>query len=85
MIAEFSEFPPEVAASQQLSGDAESAPAAAPYDGRILLVPAHDQADEVTAAMLAQILEQEGRVALLVLWVHRPLKCSHRFSQARKT
>jgi hypothetical protein len=37
MIAEFSEFPPEVAASQQPSGDPESAPAAAPIDGRILL------------------------------------------------
>ncbi len=64
MIAEFSEFPPQLAASQQLSGDAESAPAAAPHDGRILFVPAHDQADEVTAAMLAQILEQAGRVVL---------------------
>jgi predicted PurR-regulated permease PerM len=64
MIAEFSEFPPQLAASQQLSGDAESAPAASPRDGKILFVPAHDQADEVTAAMLAQILEQAGRVVL---------------------
>jgi len=30
----------------------------------MVLVPAHDQADEVTAAMLGQILEQQGRVAL---------------------
>jgi predicted PurR-regulated permease PerM len=64
MITEFSEFPPELVASQQLSDDAESAPASTAYEGRILLIPAHDQADEVTAAMLAQILEQEGRVAL---------------------
>ena len=63
MIAEFSEFPPLLAASQQPSGNAESAPAA-PDDGRIIFVPAHDQADEVTAAMLAQILEQAGRVVL---------------------
>jgi hypothetical protein len=63
MIAEFSEFPPQLAASQQLSGDAESAPAA-PHDGRIIFIPAHDQADEVTAAMLAQILDQAGRVVL---------------------
>jgi predicted PurR-regulated permease PerM len=64
MIAEFSEFRPALVASEELIGAAESAPAAAPYDGRILFVPAHDQADEVTAAMLAQILEQDGRVAL---------------------
>jgi predicted PurR-regulated permease PerM len=64
MIAEFSESPQALIDSQGASGDAKSAPAAAPYDGRILFVPAHDQADEVTAAMLAQILEQEGRVAL---------------------
>ena len=63
MIAEFSEFPRQLAASQQLSGNAESAPAA-PHDGRIIFIPAHDQADEVTAAMLAQILEQAGRVVL---------------------
>jgi predicted PurR-regulated permease PerM len=64
MLAEFSEFPPQLAASRQLSGDAESALSAAPHDGRILFVPAHDQADEVTAAMLAQILEQAGRGVL---------------------
>jgi hypothetical protein len=32
--------------------------------GRILCIPAHDRADEVTAAMLAQILEQNGLAAL---------------------
>ena len=63
MLAEFSEFPPQLAASQQPSGNAESAPAA-PHDGRIIFIPAHGQADEVTAAMLAQILEQAGRVVL---------------------
>lgn len=64
MIAEFSELPPGAIGSEELSGDAESTPSAAPCEGRILLVPAHDQADEVTAAMLSQILEQDGRAAL---------------------
>jgi hypothetical protein len=32
--------------------------------GRILCVAAHDQADEIAAAMLAQILEQQGDVAI---------------------
>src|SRR5207245_744133 len=41
MIAEIAEVP----AAAQLSGNAELAQAASPYDGRILLVPAHDQAD----------------------------------------
>jgi hypothetical protein len=30
----------------------------------MLCLPAHDQADEITAAMLAQLLEQKGYVAL---------------------
>jgi len=33
-------------------------------DGRVLCIPAHDQADEITAAMLAQLLEQRGCIAL---------------------
>ena len=31
---------------------------------RILCVPAHDRADEITAAMLAQLLEQKGFVTI---------------------
>ncbi len=38
-----------------------------PRNARILYVPAHDQADEVAAAMLAQLLEQQGDVALSFL------------------
>jgi hypothetical protein len=54
MIAEFSEY--------QL---AESASGAAEHpDARIVCLPAHDRADEITAAMLAQILEQKGFVTL---------------------
>jgi len=33
-------------------------------NGRILCVPAHDQADEIAAAMLSQLLEHEGYVSL---------------------
>jgi predicted PurR-regulated permease PerM len=38
-----------------------------PPNGRILCVPAQDQADEIAAAMLAQLLEQQGDVALSFL------------------
>lgn len=38
-----------------------------PRNGRILCVPAQDQADEIAAAMLAQLLEQQGDVALSFL------------------
>ena len=33
-------------------------------EGRILIIPAHDEADEIAAAMLAQLLEQAGRPAV---------------------
>jgi predicted PurR-regulated permease PerM len=82
MIAEVSELSPASVGSDELSGKSAPAPY---YGGRILLVPAHDQADEVTAAMLGQILEQEGRVALSCPWAHRASKCSHCLSRARKT
>jgi predicted PurR-regulated permease PerM len=52
MIAEFSEYPSEETA---------------PVDhgtSRILCVPAHDRADELSAAMLAQLLEQRGYATL---------------------
>jgi hypothetical protein len=58
MIAEFSEY--QLADN---SADADSAPisdAGAPVNARIICLPANDRADEVTAAMLAQILEQKG-------------------------
>lgn len=38
-----------------------------PRNARILCVPAHDQADEVAAVMLAQLLEQQGDVTLSFL------------------
>jgi hypothetical protein len=51
MVVEFSEYQLEERASED----------AAPHlNARILCLPAHDRADEVTAAMLAQLLEQKG-------------------------
>jgi predicted PurR-regulated permease PerM len=58
MIAEFSEY--------QLA-DSSSAPIPDPEEhlnARILCLPAHDRADEITAAMLAQLLEQKGYATL---------------------
>ncbi|HWE49518.1 MAG TPA: AI-2E family transporter [Bryobacteraceae bacterium] len=52
MVAEFSESVPSTPAPEGLAG------------GRVLCVPAHDQADEIAAAMLAQLLEHEGFIAL---------------------
>jgi predicted PurR-regulated permease PerM len=56
MIAEFSEYQP--AASSAEEGAAPN------LDTRVLCLPAHDRADEITAAMLAQLLEQKGLAAL---------------------
>ena len=50
MVAEFSEQKSEAPARQ--------------INFRVLCVPAHDQADEIAAAMLAQLLDHEGFVAL---------------------
>jgi len=58
MIVEFSEYQ---LADRSTEGDSVSMPDAAErLKSRILCLPAHDQADEVTAAMLAQLLEQKG-------------------------
>jgi predicted PurR-regulated permease PerM len=63
MIAEFSEY--QTAHSSPVEEDTDrGSRATANVSGRILCLPAHDQADEITAAMLAQLLEQNGYVAL---------------------
>jgi predicted PurR-regulated permease PerM len=62
MIAEFSEYQPPESSSAEASAPAPDA--ADHFDGRILCLPAHDQADEITAAMLSQLLEQKGLAAL---------------------
>ncbi len=45
-------------------GSAPGPHAAEQLDARILCIPAHDRADEITASMLAQLLEQKGLAAL---------------------
>jgi hypothetical protein len=66
MLVEFSEKTLQSdAASAEGTGEAltvERNPEALP--GRVLCLPAHDEADEITAAMLAQLLEQAGYVAI---------------------
>jgi hypothetical protein len=62
MIAEFSEYQPADNSSEE---DSAPIPDAAEYvNARILCLPAHDRADEITAAMLAQLLEQKGFATL---------------------
>jgi predicted PurR-regulated permease PerM len=62
MIAEFSEYQMAETFSAE---DAERIPDAAEHrNGRIFCVPAHDRADEITAAMLAQLLEKRGLAVL---------------------
>jgi hypothetical protein len=51
MVAEFSEY-------------AEDNQAGIGFNGRILCIPANDQADEIAAAMMAQLLEQRGCAAV---------------------
>jgi hypothetical protein len=55
MLAEFSE-------QTQRSDPVEHSPAAS--SGRVICLPASDEADEIAAAMLAQLLEQAGCAAL---------------------
>jgi len=54
MIAEFSEYPLKPSTK-------ECAPLP---NARVLCIPAHDRADEVTASMLAQVLERDGLTAV---------------------
>jgi predicted PurR-regulated permease PerM len=72
MITELSEY--------QLAHDSSPAEDAAAPSGpveqtgaRILCLPANDRADEVTAAMLAQLLEQAGHAALCLPVAHASL------------
>ena len=58
MIAEFSEYQQ----AESASGAAERLDAS--LEARIICLPAHDRADEITAAMLSQILEQNGFATL---------------------
>jgi predicted PurR-regulated permease PerM len=64
MVAELSSYEP--AAVEESDSAADDAPPTetAFSNGRILCVPAYDQADEITAGMLAQFLERQGGVAI---------------------
>jgi predicted PurR-regulated permease PerM len=65
MIAELSSNQPEAApASENGIVRHASTDVRALITGRILCVPAYDQADEITAGMLAQLLEGEGSLAV---------------------
>ena len=57
MIAEI----PETAPDSSGQGERNAEPAA---PGRLLCFPAHDEADEIAAAMLAQLLEHAGRATV---------------------
>jgi predicted PurR-regulated permease PerM len=64
MIAEFSEQTATSAADSDAAADGElerKPPCAA---GRVLCLPANDEADEIAAVMLAQLLDQAGCTAL---------------------
>jgi hypothetical protein len=50
-------------------------------DSRILCLPANDEADEVTAAMLAQVLEQSGNPAITLSAADSPLKILEEMSR----
>ena len=69
MITELSEYQPVLASSPAEVAAAESGPAERP-GARILCLPASDRADEVTTAMLAQLLERAGHTALALPITH---------------
>jgi predicted PurR-regulated permease PerM len=73
MIVEFSEYRPVRSATEEQLAAAEPAPTAQ-FTGRLLCLPAHDQADELTAAMLAQLWEQEGCAAISFLLGTSPVE-----------
>ncbi|MGC9972436.1 MAG: AI-2E family transporter [Bryobacteraceae bacterium] len=72
MITEFSEYQLGPHSSSAEDAAAESSPAER-LSARIICLPANDRADEVTAAMLAQLLEQTGHAALCLPIAHPSL------------
>lgn len=70
LITELSEYHLAQDSSQAEDAAAESATTAERLSARILCLPANDRADEVTAAMLAQLLEQAGHAALSLPIAH---------------
>jgi predicted PurR-regulated permease PerM len=72
MITELSEYQPAHDSSPAEDAAAASGPAKR-LSARIICLPANDRADEVTAAMLAQILERAGHAALSLPIAHASL------------
>jgi predicted PurR-regulated permease PerM len=72
MITELSEYQPAPVPAPAEDAAAPSGPAEQ-TGARILCLPANDRADEVTAAMLAQLLEQAGHAALCLPVAHASL------------
>ena len=72
MITELSEYQPAPHPAPAEDAAAPSGPAEQ-TGARILCLPANDRADEVTAAMLAQLLEQAGHAALSLPIAHASL------------
>ena len=67
MIAEFSEKTALAeSASIDLAGEGKQEDKPEGMLGRVICLPANDEADEIAAAMLTQLLEQAGCVALLL-------------------
>jgi predicted PurR-regulated permease PerM len=67
MVAEFSENQSDDAPAPDAPERVVPAPAVpvpVPIDARVLCLAAHDRADEITAAMLAQMLERKGFATL---------------------
>lgn len=58
MLAEFSEK------TKNASSEHDAEPLGSVASGRILCLPAHDEADEIAATMLAQLLEQAGHASI---------------------
>jgi predicted PurR-regulated permease PerM len=72
MITELSEYQPAHDSSPAEDAAAESGPAER-LSARIICLPANDRADEVTAAMLAQLLEQAGHATVSLPVAHASL------------
>jgi predicted PurR-regulated permease PerM len=58
MLAEFSEK------AKNASSEHDAEPLGSVASGRVLCLPAHDEADEIAATMLAQLLEQAGHASI---------------------
>ena len=63
MIAELSDYKPQAPVDEINLADVV-VPSPTPFRGRVLCLPASDEADEIATAMLAQLLEGRGITAI---------------------